>query len=146
MVDVYKPARIGTGFPDSRYRTAVRRVIVCTVSFWFMTCSYPGMKREPASSRVLYGKASYYGDEFHGRKTSSGEVYDRNKLTAAHRTLPFGTVCRVTHLKNKKNVVVRINDRGPFIEGRIIDLSHKAASALDGVREGVMEVKVEILK
>jgi hypothetical protein len=79
-------------------------------------CSYPGMENGRGSDRVLYGKASYYGDEFHGRKTASGEIYDRNRMTAAHRTLAFGTVCRVTNLKNGKTAVVRVNDRGPFIE------------------------------
>jgi rare lipoprotein A len=109
-------------------------------------CSYPGMENGRGSDRVLYGKASYYGDEFHGRKTASGEIYDRNRMTAAHRTLAFGTVCRVTNLKNGKTAVVRVNDRGPFIEGRIFDLSYRAAQALEGVRSGVMDVKIEILK
>jgi rare lipoprotein A len=108
-------------------------------------CSYPGMTARPRSERVLYGKASYYGAEFHGKKTASGEGYDMNRLTAAHQTLPFGTVCRVTNLKNGKNVVVRINDRGPFIRGRILDLSYRAADVLEGVRTGVMDVKIEIL-
>lgn len=95
---------------------------------------------------VITGKASYYGAEFHGRKTSSGEVFDMNALTAAHRELPFGTICRVTNLMNGKEVVVKINDRGPFVEDRIIDLSYGAAKAIDGVISGVMEVKVEVLK
>jgi len=93
----------------------------------------------------LYGKASYYAEKYHGRKTASGETFDMNALTAAHRTLPFGTVCRVTNLSNQKKVNVKINDRGPFIEGRIIDLSKGAAKALDALKSGVIEVKIEIL-
>lgn len=95
---------------------------------------------------TLYGKASYYGDEFHGRKTASGEVYNMNEYTAAHRTLPFGTICRVTNLNNQKSVLVRINDRGPFVVDRIIDLSVGAARAIDGIAEGIMNVKIEILE
>ncbi|HDQ44413.1 MAG TPA: septal ring lytic transglycosylase RlpA family protein, partial [bacterium] len=70
--------------------------------------------------RVYHGKASYYGGDFHGRKTASGEVFDQHGLTAAHKTWPFGTVCRVIHRRNGKAVIVRINDRGPFIQGRIL--------------------------
>ena len=96
-------------------------------------------------SKTLYGKASYYAEKYHGRKTASGETFDMNALTAAHRTLPFGTVCRVTNLSNQKTVNVKINDRGPFIEGRIIDLSKGAAKALDALQSGVIEIKIEIL-
>jgi len=69
-----------------------------------------------------------------------------SKYTAAHRTLPFGTICRVTNLKTNKTVIVRINDRGPFVPGRILDLSKGAAQALDGIAQGIMEVKIEILE
>lgn len=92
------------------------------------------------------GKASYYSDQLHGKSTASGELYDRNKLTAAHKKLPFGTMCRVTNLANGKSVKVRINDRGPFTKNRIIDLSYKAAAELDGIRAGIMEVRVEVLE
>lgn len=95
-----------------------------------------------ASAVAETGLASYYGSEFHGRRTASGEVYDENKLTAAHRTLPFGTRVRVTNLANGKSVVVRINDRGPFREGRIIDVSRRAARELDSIRAGVVRVRV----
>lgn len=94
---------------------------------------------------TLYGKASYYSEKYHGRKTASGETFDMNALTAAHRTLPFGTICRVTNMSNQRTVNVKINDRGPFIEGRIIDLSKGAAKALDAMQSGVIEVKIEIL-
>ena len=92
-----------------------------------------------------YGMASYYGDEFHGGETASGERYDKDELTAAHKTLPFGTRVRVTRLDTKKFVDVRINDKGPYLKGRIIDLSGKAASTLGMRADGVAEVKVDIL-
>ncbi len=92
-----------------------------------------------------YGMASYYGDEFNGGATASGEAYDKNKLTAAHKTLPMGTKVRVTRLDSKKSVVVRINDRGPYLKGRIIDLSGRAASSLDMIADGTAEVKLEVL-
>ena len=96
--------------------------------------------------KVEYGKASYYADKFQGRPTASGELYDRDKLTAAHKTLPFGTFCRVTNTANKNIVTVRINDRGPFTRGRIIDLSYQAMRLLDGIRAGEIDVMVEVLK
>ena len=91
------------------------------------------------------GQASWYGAKHHGRKTASGERFDQNALTAAHRTLPFGTRVRVTNLRNDKSVVVRINDRGPYAKKRIIDLSKKAAEQLDMLRDGVVPVRVERL-
>ena len=95
---------------------------------------------------VQEGKASYYAHKFHGRPTASGEIYDENQMTAAHKTLDFGTTVRVTNLYNGKKVVVRINDRGPFVEGRIIDLSYKAAGELDMIAAGVVKVRVEVLQ
>ena len=88
------------------------------------------------------GKASWYGNKFHGRATSSGELFDMNKKSAAHKTLPFGTYVKVVNLSNRKNTVVRINDRGPFIKGRVIDLSYAAAREIDLIRPGVDEVKI----
>ncbi len=88
------------------------------------------------------GYASYYATKFHGRRTANGEVYDENKMTAAHRTLPFGTRVRVTNITNGKSVVVRINDRGPFHRGRVIDVSRRAARELGFIREGVIRVRV----
>jgi len=90
--------------------------------------------------------ASWYGPDFHGKTTSNREVYNMYDLTAAHRTLPFDTFVIVTNLKNGKSVTVRINDRGPFIEGRIIDLSFAAASIIDAVEPGIIPVRLEILK
>jgi rare lipoprotein A len=91
------------------------------------------------------GNASWYGNPFHGRRASNGEVYDMYKLTAAHRTLPFETMVRVTNLNNGKTTTVRITDRGPFIENRIIDLSLAAAREVDSVGPGVVPVRLEVL-
>lgn len=91
------------------------------------------------------GEASYYADKFIGRSTSSGERYDPRAMTAAHRTLPFGTKVRVTRLSDGRSVVVRINDRGPFVRGRIIDLSHAAAGRLGILQEGVATVQIEVV-
>lgn len=92
--------------------------------------------------------ASYYGhnDGFHGKKTANGEIFDKNALTAAHKTLPFGTVLKVTYLKTGKSVNVKINDRGPFIAGRDIDLSYGAAVKLGLVKYGVGKVRVTVVK
>ena len=96
-------------------------------------------------SQVQTGKASYYADKFEGRTTANGEKYKHSKMTAAHRLLPFGTVVKVTNTANNKSVEVIINDRGPFVEGRIIDLSKSAAEKLDILHAGVTEVKVEVI-
>lgn len=96
-------------------------------------------------TRGLSGDASWYGPTFHGRTTANGERYNMLGLTAAHRTLPFGTYVRVTNSVNGRALVVRINDRGPFIAGRIIDLSYTAAKILDIPAAGVMKVRLEIL-
>jgi rare lipoprotein A len=101
---------------------------------------------EHDKKQVFIGWASYYHDMFHGRKTSSGEIYNKNKLSAAHRTLPLGTRVKVTNLKTKRWVIVRINDRGPRPKRRIIDLSKRAARHLGMLNgKGVIKVKVEVL-
>lgn len=92
-----------------------------------------------------FGLASYYADQFHGRKTAYGKVYDKNKLTCAHKRHPLGTRLRVTRLDNKKTVVVTVIDKGPYIAGKIIDLSRAAAVRLDLIDVGVAEVKVEVI-
>lgn len=94
---------------------------------------------------VQTGVASWYGEEFHGRITSSREIYDMNDLTAAHNTLPFGTMVMVTNLDNGRSVVVRINDRGPFVKNRVIDLSYAAARAIDMIGTGTAPVRIEVL-
>ena len=94
---------------------------------------------------VTEGRASFYSDQFHGRKTANGETFNMGKLTAAHPSLPFGTLVRVTNLRNGKDVIVRINDRGPFIKGRIIDLSTSAAKEIGLIKSGTAHVKLEAL-
>ena len=91
------------------------------------------------------GIASWYGPDFHSKKTSNGEIYDMYDMTAAHKTLPMNTVVKVENLENGKTIIVRINDRGPFVKGRIIDLSNKAAHEIDMVRRGTAKVKVSVL-
>ncbi len=92
------------------------------------------------------GYASWYGEKFHGRSTASGEIFDMNAYTAAHRSLPFGTRVRVTNEDNGRSVLVRINDRGPWVEGRIIDLSYAAAKQLGMLEAGVVRVRLEVLR
>jgi rare lipoprotein A len=95
---------------------------------------------------ALNGIASWYGPGFHGKKTASGEIYDQTKFTAAHKTLPLGSKARVTNLDNGNAVEVEINDRGPFVNGRIIDLSRAAAGALGLVENGTAPVRVELIE
>jgi len=93
-----------------------------------------------------YGVASFYSDAFDGRPTASGEKYDKSKMTAAHKELPFGTMIRVTRLDNKRSVILRVNDRGPFISGRVLDVSKVAAQKLGLIRDGIAEIKLEVVK
>ena len=94
---------------------------------------------------VITGIASYYADKFHGRRTSSGEIYDKEKLTAAHKTLPMGSRVKVSRLDNDMAVVVKINDRGPFVKNRIIDLSKAAAKKIGLINAGMAKVKIEVI-
>jgi rare lipoprotein A (peptidoglycan hydrolase) len=96
--------------------------------------------------KVQIGIASYYGKKYHKKKTANGEIFNMNKVSAAHKTYPLGTVVRVTNLQNGRKLKVRINDRGPFVEGRILDLSFKAAKKLGFVSQGTTKVKIEVLK
>lgn len=106
----------------------------------------PAAVREPpARTPAIVGKASWYGAFHHGRRTASGEIFDMRAHTAAHRTLPLGTRLRIRNLANGKSVDVRINDRGPVIRSRIIDVSHGVAVALDAVAAGVFPVELTIL-
>jgi rare lipoprotein A len=105
----------------------------------------PEAKPEPGPGGGQTGEASWYGEPHHGRTTASGEIYDMNQLTAAHRTLPLGTRVLVTNLKNGRAVEVRINDRGPSVEGRIIDLSFAAAKELGAVPSGTIPVRIRVI-
>ncbi len=113
------------------------KCLIFLVSILLISCS---------SKISQTGKASYYADKFNGKKTASGEKFRNSKLTAAHKTLPFGTKVKVTNLSNGKTVKVKINDRGPFVAGRIIDLSKKAAHKINIDKEGVGNVKITYKK
>lgn len=133
-------------------RRAALLVLVAALSFG---CARRGAVSTPVRTSdagggspptVQVGQASWYGDPYHGRRAASGETFDKNKLTAAHRTLPFDTWVRVENQLNNRTVDVRINDRGPFVEGRIIDLSQRAAEELDMIRAGVVPVRVQVIQ
>lgn len=138
----------------SRTRPPRRRVLRPTLSHLLVlllpaalllscsACSSPGPQRPKPYDR---GVASWYGGKFHGRPTASGETYDQLELTAAHRTLPFGTVLEVTNLDNGRKVRVRVNDRGPFVRGRILDLSLAAAREIGMVGPGLARVEIAIV-
>lgn len=124
---------------EGRGRHLARMLGLIVVVLFVVSCAGPQV-RVPTGGQV--GKASWYGPKFHGRRTASGEVYNMYQLTAAHRTLPLDTWVHVTNLENGRSIEVRINDRGPFVRGRIIDLSYGAARAIDMVRQGVVRVHV----
>ena len=114
-----------------------------TVLFAKETSSY---KSRAAHAKPITGIASYYGGKFHGKRTASGEIFNKNAMTAAHRSLPFGTRVKVTNLRNGRTVLVRVNDRGPHVQGRMIDLSQAAARKIGLSRAGTVRVKLEVLK
>lgn len=117
---------------------------ILLLSVLFIHCTE--VNKESAWEHYTTGRATWYGPDFHGRTTASGETFNKNKLTAAHRTLKFGTKVRVTNLSNNKKIVVRINDRGPVSKKFVIDISEKAAKQLDMKDAGVVPVKLEIHK
>lgn len=96
--------------------------------------------------KIMNGISSFYAEDFHGKLTANGEIYDMYGVTAAHKTLPLNTVCRVTNLVNKKSLILRINDRGPYIKGRILDCSYGAAKKLDFINQGTTKVKIEVIE
>ncbi|MAJ45594.1 MAG: hypothetical protein CMF96_12755 [Candidatus Marinimicrobia bacterium] len=106
-------------------------------------------KKQPkfdVNKKTYKGISSFYGKKFHGKLTANGEVYDMYGLTAAHKTFPLNTICRVTNMSNSKSLILRINDRGPYVGNRILDCSYGAAKKLDFINEGVTEVKIEIME
>jgi len=117
------------------------------IVFALLSLILSGCSSAPSVSKgaIEKGKASYYADKYHGRMTASGEVFNQQAWSAAHQTLGFGSRVRVTNISNNKSVIVTINDRGPFIRGRIIDLSKKAFSQIASVKQGVIDVTVEQL-
>ena len=96
--------------------------------------------------KTMKGVSSFYADDFHGKLTANGEIYDMYGLTAAHKTLPLNTIVRVTNLSNNKSLILRINDRGPYVKGRILDCSYGAAKKLDFIAQGTTDVKVEVIE
>lgn len=123
------------------------RFLAVLVSISILGCS--SVKTEKVSDWTGYtesGKASFYADKHQRNKTASGELYNHYLKTAAHRTLPFGTRIKVTNIKNGKAVVVRINDRGPFIKGRVVDLSKSAFSSIGFTSSGLIDVKIEVIR
>ena len=110
----------------------------------FCACATAPLRQKSGSRQV--GTASWYGRQYHGRKTASGEIFNMNDMTAAHPTLPFGTMVRVTNLRNGLSIVVRINDRGPFLKSRIIDLSYAAAKEVRMIQRGIVKVEVLVLE
>lgn len=136
----------------TKYFTILFLAIVfgaCSSSVRYTKTGEIKSKTEESRSEVLEsqtGIASYYADEFNGKKTASGEIYNMNKLTAAHPSYPMNTICLVTNLKNGLSIEVRINDRMPSFKNRIIDLSLEAAKEIDMIRDGIQEVKIEVLE
>jgi len=122
----------------SKIRTSCLLLFIFLLSFCIRKVYFP-------SEKVQTGLASWYGPGFHGKRTASGEIFNMYELTAAHRTFPIGSYVMVTNLENGKSVLVRINDRGPFVKGRIIDLSYAAAKLIGLIGPGVAPVRVELL-
>lgn len=120
--------------------TKIKSLLIVLILSFFFTVSSSSSENYPQ-----YGNASWYGGKFHGRTTASGERFNKYEFTAAHRKLPFGTILRVTNMRNGKEVYVKVNDRGPFVKGRILDLSLASAEALHFNRRGVIRVRIEIV-
>lgn len=126
---------------SSGARRICRAAVVCFLLLFLAVPVNPAA----AETYADRGGASWYGTSAHGKQTANGEVYNRNALTAAHKQLPFGTIIRVHNLKNGKQVLVRVNDRGPFVNGRVVDLSQKAAQILGMTKSGVVPVRLEVI-
>jgi len=133
-------------------RFFLKALVVLLISTFMWGCSTvkpTTPPQQPTAERPAYvetGKVSFYAHHHQSKKTASGEIYDFKLNTAAHRTLAFGTMVRVTNLKNGKNVVVKINDRGPFIKNRILDLSQAAFRSIADASKGVIEARVEVIE
>jgi rare lipoprotein A len=122
-------------------------IAACIPALALVACGAAGLDHSSAPGSYETGLAVYYSDSLHGRSTASGVPYDKEALTAAHRSLPFGTVVRVTNLENRRSVRVEVNDRGPFGDRRrVIDLSRAAAERIEMIERGVVEVRIEVLE
>lgn len=141
-------------------RSRLKILIIVSCSLLLINCTTapryktgPGKIKKPVgirlqrnSSKIIYGTSSYYGQDFHGKLTANGEVFDMYGLTAAHKKLPLNTIVRVTNLENNKSLILRINDRGPYVAGRILDCSYGAAKKLGFLSQGTTKVKIEIIE
>lgn len=132
---------------------ALKLSVILVLLLFFCSCAGKQVKSSSAGfydncrvTKVLEGEASYYGKKFHGRKTASGAIFDMYADTGAHKTLPLNTYVRVTNLANEKQLIVLINDRGPYVGNRILDLSKGAASKLGYINQGVTRVRIEVLE
>ena len=139
----------------------MNKIILLTTIFLFVSCgssiaygdyvNTAGMSRKQIESiknhpKTQIGIASYYGKKFHKKRTANGEIFNMYKVSAAHKSYPLGTKVRVTNLENGKSLKLVINDRGPFVSGRIIDLSYKAARKLGFVNQGTVKVRIDVLR
>jgi rare lipoprotein A len=122
----------------------IKRLTVAVFAINLFACT--AVLSESNAGYKDVGEASFYANKFQGRLTASGAVFDQNSKTAAHKKLSFGSKVKVTNLKNGKNIVVIINDRGPFVKGRIIDLSRSAFSLIGSLNSGVIKVRIEVVK
>jgi len=128
---------------------ALKALVVILISAFMWGCSSvqpTGTSSGYRSGYVETGEASFYANVYQSKKTASGEIYDHKLNTAAHKTLPFGAKVRVTNMENGKTIVVKINDRGPFVKGRILDLSRSAFSSIANTSSGVIKVKMEFIE
>ena len=131
---------------STKMKMGLRHIMTAFTLAWATLChGQSATSAANAKLKVVDGKATYYGNRWHGRKTASGERHDKDSLVCAHRTLPFGTRVRVTNLKNGKSVVVRVNDRGPYVKGIVIDLSTAAARAIDMLSAGIVPAHLEVV-
>ena len=122
-------------------------IISCLIFFLIACNTTKKSYSNTTKNEKLVTVASYYHQKFNGRKTASGEIFNNNKLTAAHRTYPFGTLLKVTNVINGKSVIVKVNDRGPFVKGKGLDLSRKAFMEItDNPNKGNLEVTIEVIK
>lgn len=141
MIDSYPAMGKGTCF----LLIVIPLLFSCAVFSRKSADSLKDTREYPADENSQLGVASWYGIEEHGLPTATGERFSKNALTAAHKTLPMGTMVRVTNLENGRDVIVKINDRGPFVEGRTIDLSYAAAKSIGLIRNGTANVRVEVI-
>lgn len=143
-------ARWGTRFrlPSVNWQAFLRRLVALAVCLALCGCGGRKRVRLPTAARLgstEIGVASWYGYPYHGRRAANGEIYDMEKMTAAHRTLPFGTWIRVKNLENNQTIDVRIIDRGPFVKGRFLDLSRAAAASIAMIGPGTAKVKITVI-